>query len=294
LSTLTKVLIILLTTFSLFLCAMVVTYVAHAENQKARADKLQARVNSAERLQQAAEADLVAAKKETQDKEAKFNADVGDLKAEITKLTAQVMELDRQRTKAEQDRDEQIARADIATKVSESQTQLYKEAQTKLAGLEAEKTQRDKELAELNMELMAKLTLLAQRDEEKRQLAEANQDLSNRLNQYLQKYGVMAIPPKVATATTGMALPAASLPVRDLDLSGKIVGVDLQGNLAEVSLGTAQGVRTNMTFHVRRGEQFICDIVIDRVDTDKAVGSLKVFDRNRAEPQVGDVVSTNL
>lgn len=144
------------------------------------------------------------------------------------------------------------------------------------------------------MLLMEKVTLLAQLDEKNKQLAEANQDISNRLNQYLQKYGVMAAPAKLATSETGIVSPAPSQPVRSIDLKGQVVGVDLQNNLAQVSLGAASGVKTNMTFHITRGEQFICDIVINSVDPDKAVGRLTVFDRNRAEPQVGDAISTNL
>ena len=86
----------------------------------------------------------------------------------------------------------------------------------------------------------------------------------------------------------------APQPVQNIALKGRVVGVDFQNNLAQVSLGSAQGVRPNMTFHVVRGEQYICDVVIQKVDPDKSVGQLSVLDRNRAEPRIGDTVSTNL
>jgi hypothetical protein len=294
LSTLTKVLIVLLTIFSIFLCGIVVTYVAHAENQRQRAEGLQSRIKSATDKQKAAEEDLSVAKEAAQKKEAELNAEIGNLKGEIAKLSDRVVEIDRQRTQAEQEKAEQIAKAAIDAKLSESTTQLHIADQATIKELEANQTDRKKELEELNVTLMEKMTLLAQLEEKNRQLAEANQEVSNRLNQYLQKYGVMTAAPKVATPETGIATPVPSLPVRDIALKGKVMGVDLQRNVASVSIGAASGVRTNMTFHVTRGEQYICDIVIQSVDPDKAVGLLSVFDRNRAEPQVGDVISTNL
>jgi uncharacterized coiled-coil protein SlyX len=173
-------------------------------------------------------------------------------------------------------------------------TQLFRGTQDRVKTLEADQINLKKDLDELNVLLMEKMSVVAQLEEKNKQLVEANQDISNRLNQYLQKYGAMATAPKLATPSTGTALPQTTLPVQNISLSGKIVGVDLQNNLAQVSLGAASGVTTNMTFHVTRGEQYICDIVIKNVDPDTAVGQLTVLNRSRAEPRVGDAISTNL
>ncbi len=293
-STLTKVLIVLLTVFSVFLCGIVVTYVAHADNQKKIAEDYRRNVKNAQDKQKGAEQDLAAAKDEFEKKQAELNATIAQLKNEKGTLEAQVAELNRLKTKAEQDMAEQSAKAAIDANLAQSANQMYAAARQEISALTADQTDRKKELDELNVTLMEKMTLIAQLEEKNRQLTEASQDLSNRLDQYLQKYGKMAGQPKVATATTGIALPATTVPVRNIALNGKIVGVDLQNKLAQVSLGSAQGVAPNMTFHVFRGEQFICDIVIDKVDPDKAVGKLEIFDRNWAEPRVGDAVSTNI
>jgi hypothetical protein len=294
LSTLTKVLIVLLTTFSIFLCGIVVTYVANAENQRQKADNLQRRVGAAEKNKEAADADLTAAKDAFQKKEADLNGEIAKLKADITEISAKAETLKTEKAQAEQDKAEQISKAAVDAELAKNTTKLHMDDQDVIKKLEAERTDLKKDIEDLNVALMEKMTLLAQFEEKNRQLTEANQDISNRLNQELQRVGLRPAAPKVATPETGIAAPATALPVRDIALKGKVSAVDLQRNVAAISIGAASGVRTNMTFHVTRGTDYICDIVIQSTDPDRAVGQLTFLDRNRAEPQVGDAISTNL
>jgi hypothetical protein len=46
-----------------------------------------------------------------------------------------------------------------------------------------------------------------------------------------------------------------------------------------------------MKFHVIRGDEFICDILIIDIDAEEAVGILELVQK---QPKVGDNVSTNL
>jgi hypothetical protein len=64
--------------------------------------------------------------------------------------------------------------------------------------------------------------------------------------------------------------------------------------MAEISLGSAHGVKESMKFHVTRGDQFICDVLILDVDTEKAVGILELVQPATGGPKVGDNVSTSL
>jgi hypothetical protein len=61
--------------------------------------------------------------------------------------------------------------------------------------------------------------------------------------------------------------------------------------MAGISIGSADGVKEGMRFHVTRGDEFICDILIIDVDAEEAVGVLEYVQQN---PRVGDNVSTNL
>jgi hypothetical protein len=62
-------------------------------------------------------------------------------------------------------------------------------------------------------------------------------------------------------------------------------------SLVHLSVGTADGVRENMVFHITRGDQFLCDIVVTNVDTDQSAGVLQLV---KQRPQVGDTASTQL
>ena len=84
-----------------------------------------------------------------------------------------------------------------------------------------------------------------------------------------------------------MAPPATD----QISLKGKIVETDLKNNLVTLSIGSADGVKKGMRFHVVRGDTFICDVVITNVDVERSAGTLELV---RQQPQVGDVVSTNL
>jgi hypothetical protein len=46
-----------------------------------------------------------------------------------------------------------------------------------------------------------------------------------------------------------------------------------------------------MRFHITRGDEFICDILVTDVDAEKAVGRLELI---LQQPKTGDNVSTNL
>ena len=57
-STLTKVLLVLQTVFSVFLCGIVITYVGNADHYKKEADTAKSRLGSAQRVADQAEKDL--------------------------------------------------------------------------------------------------------------------------------------------------------------------------------------------------------------------------------------------
>ena len=61
--------------------------------------------------------------------------------------------------------------------------------------------------------------------------------------------------------------------------------------LAQISIGSAAGVRQDMKFYVIRGDRFVANILILEVSPDAAVG---ILDLVQVPPQVGDSVATNL
>ena len=120
------------------------------------------------------------------------------------------------------------------------------------------------------------------------QLLEEKTALQSGLNQSMQRTGKIITAPPITT-TTDRAQVAP--PAVDIGLKGRINAVNLETNLAEISIGAANGVKQGMRFHAIRGDKFICDIVIFEVDPDKAIGKLELIQET---PKAGDIVSTNL
>ena len=290
-STLTKVLIVLLTVFSIFLCGIVVTYVANAENYRETADSQRSQVQSMRNARDAAVRSEEQQKQAAEQLKAELNQQINDLNVATTQIQAQLDAVKRDNTLKEQQVTNQTAAVKLANQAATEQTRLFEDVQQEIETLRADQTKRTKELNETTQTLLDKMAVIAQLQENNRQLTEAKQDAEGRLNQMLQQYGRVAARPETVTPTRAAAQPAPQRTAKKIDLDGKVTGVDPKNRLAEISIGAASGVRQDMKFHVTRGEQFVCDILIFEVYPDKAVG---ILDLIQAEPRVGDAVTTNL
>jgi len=291
LSTLTKVLIVLLTVFSIFLCGIVVTYVANAENQRERADGLNRQLQSAKQTQRKAENDLTQANNEHQNARRDLEAQMNQLRVAMSDLQANLDAVKRENAQLVQQVTDMGAAVEQANALQASQLQQAQAAQQDVVALQAEQTRLDTELKETDQLLIEKMAVVAQLEAKNKQLIESNQELETRLNQYLRQYGKAAVTPQPVTPTPAIVQPAAPSTAKDIGLNGRVTAVDVKNALAEISIGAAAGVKPNMTFHVTRGEQFVCNIQILDVDADKAVGILKLM---QGTPQAGDVCATNL
>jgi cell shape-determining protein MreC len=192
-----------------------------------------------------------------------------------------------------------MAAVQTATTGEQQQRALFVAAQKEVERLKAEQIQREAELKETNQMLLEKLALISDLDGKIRQLTQENQDLGTRVNQYLTKYGQMATRPAttVVQGSPGVQpaqpITTVAAQTRSIALNGQVTAVDLRSRLLEISIGTAAGVRKDMTFHVIRGDRFVADILIMEVWPDRAVGILDIVQAG-LQPQAGDKVSTNL
>ena len=134
------------------------------------------------------------------------------------------------------------------------------------------------------------MAVIAMLDEKAKRLLEEKSELQSRLDQLLQPIGKKAAAPMPVTQVKAIARPAEP-PARDIALQGLVTAVNLKNSMASIFIGTADGVREGMKFHVTRGDEFLCDILIIDVDAEEAVG---ILDLVQQQPRVGDNVSTNL
>jgi len=292
LSTLTKVLIVLLTISSIFLCGIVVTYVANADNYRQMYINLKVEYDAAVTKEESARKQLNLAIEEAGRREQK-------LKDDINALAIQVGQLKTERDEAKRRADEKDLLAnkweDLTTEftnTNEKQRQWLEDTLAKLKAIEVEQIEGDKELKETTAALIEKMTIIETLEKQSRLLLEEKTYLQNELDKLLRQSGRAVAPPVPVTPIKGKVRVAT--PTIDIGLKGLITAVDLENSLAEISIGAASGVKPNMKFHVTRADKFICDIVILDVEPEKAIGALELMDVTKEQPKAGDNVSTNL
>ena len=297
-STLTKILIVLLTLSSIYLAAIFVTYVSHADNWKEAAYHFSKQRDQAINKKVKAESDLDQKKNDYQLQEDEMKVQVTSLKTEVAELNNQLEILKIQKTTLDERIQGWVAMTDTLTKTNEEQGLLLTNTLEELKQVKAERLKQDQQLDDLTKELMEKVAVIGTLDKEKRLLEEERAALREQLQQYQLRIGKEPAPaprvtPRLAPIPAlGPGPTIAPAPrVRDIGLKGLITAIDFNNSVAEISIGSANGVTNGMRFYVIRGEQFICEILIHAVDVERAVGSLQ---RVRYQPKVGDQLSTNL
>lgn len=292
-STLTKVLIVLLTIASIFLCGIVVTYVANADNYKNKFDnqsnKYQAAVESEENATKQLNNTIDDKKIETDE----LGELIASLENDINKLQSDLANAERERDDATQKVNSWAAIVMDFSKTIENNEKLAKGALAERDLKEAELIKQGKELKDTTAALMENMAIVKQLQEESKRLLEEKTELQDKLDQYLRQYGKAIAEPMPVTAVQEAV--RLTPPTKDIDLNGSITEVDLKNLLAEISIGAADGVKEGMRFHLTRSDKFICDIVILDVWPEKAVGWLELLqDQSQDQPQIDDRVSTNL
>ena len=288
-STLTKVLIVLLSLFSIFLCGTVVTYVGNANNYKALYEKAQGEMT------------VLAAEKASAQRQYNEQVDaVGDLKKGFSERI-QLLEDEKGKLMADLRNAERASlqyqkRADswqgILTGSEQTIGNLVvslEAVRQELDKVRADDIEESKEFNELTDRLYETMVQLLVLQAKNRRLLEEMSGLEDQLNLAAGgRAAVVKAGGNVVTPVRGPARAAVSMP-ETIDLKGLVSEVG--ESLVSVSIGSADGVRKDMRLHVTRGDDFICDVVITHVDTNKAAG---VLDLKLDQPKIGDTVSTKL
>lgn len=289
-STLTKILIVLLTLSSIFLCGIVVTYVANADNYRQKYDDLKTDKDSLSKKVE----DLTKQVNENIEQKKQVENKLG---SEITSLKAEKGELQTNLDNAEREKAALLQKVNSWTSITkdfyqtnDKQGQLLKNTLEELNKVQTEQVSQRKELDETTKALEEKMAIIETLQAENKRIQEEKTELQNRLDKFLQPIGKTAAAAVPVTPREEAARPATT-EARDIALQGLVTAVDLKNSMATISIGTADGVKEGMRFHVTRGNEFLCDILIIDADTKEAVGALELVQQ---QPNVGDTVSTNL
>ena len=288
-STLTKVLIVLQVVFSVFLCGIVVTYVANATDFKKDYDRANSSLRSSEQRAAQAEKDK---DKFIEEKKTEF-ADA------LTKITAQdtaiaTLTAERNRLQVENTgMTAQVAKMSSTVTASATTSSQYgeqlKNRQSELTMLERAHTAQTKDLEETNDALMEKMAIVSTQTEKIRRLTEEKTELQTMLDQYNRQYG-KTVPTTSPVTSVHSKARLAPITAPNIGLKGSIAAIDLKNHLAEISLGSAHGIKEEMKFRVTRGDQYVCDILVLEVDAEQSVG---VLDMIQVTPRIGDKIVSN-
>lgn len=292
-STLTKVLIVLLTIASFVLCAIVVTYVSSSVNYKEKYDTLSTQFRGAKENEDNANKQFNDLKAQTDQEKLALNEKIAALQQEISKVEAKLKETEIARDDAQRRADSwQTATRDFA-KTVEVNNKLRTDAETELKNVNAELIKERAQHEETATALREKMAIITQLEDKWKGLLEEKTELQKKLDGMLSQYGKLVAEPVAVTAARDEARVSAM--AKDIDLKGAVTSVDLKNLLAEISIGQADGVKKGMRFHATRGDKFICDVVILDVEPEKAVGWLEMLQQGaELQPRVDDKVSTNL
>ena len=149
------------------------------------------------------------------------------------------------------------------------------------------------------MELLAKQSIIGDLEADKKAFEQDISQLRRKLDSYLQRRGTeparyVPITSRSETAMVRSPLGAGTPPSEQpIGLKSTITNIDAKNALAEISLGSAHGVRGGMRFFVTRQAKFICVIEIIDVEPEKSIGQIKQIQPG-FQPQRGDSVVTTL
>jgi len=289
LSTLTKILIVLLTISSLFLCGIVVNYVATAENYKEKWSTGEAERDGLEKKLDARAKQVNETIADKQRLEQKLRRQITSLKTEIEKLRSDFKNIKREKITLEERVNGYMSKVEGFTKTNDQQGLLLKNTLEELKKVQDENIRLEKNLKETSATLLDKMAMIETLETGKRRLLEKNADLQKSLDKLLMAGGEAVAEPKPVTPLKGPAKPAEDI-TREIALKGLVTEVDLKNSMASISIGKADGVREGMIFHSTRGDEFICDILIIHVENEKSVGILELVQQPL---KVGDNAATN-
>ncbi|MCE5340834.1 MAG: hypothetical protein LLF92_06865 [Planctomycetaceae bacterium] len=279
-STLTKILIVLLTFLSVFLCSMTVIYVMTATNYKQAYESLQTDYAGLQEKSNTYEQQVVEKTRQIGELSNKLDAEISSLKADKAKIEQDLKNITREKA----DLDERVKTlATAALKFEETVGGMQgnlTQTRNELEQARGESIKLSKNLDEITQSLDEKMAQLESANNEKKRLLEEKDKLEKQIS------GKVVDFQPVTSTENGPAVQAIESG-NPVSLQGKVTA--LEGALATISIGSADGVEKGMVFHVTQNDNFICDIKITDVDTEVSAGTLELVQQ---QPRVGDIVST--
>jgi len=285
LSTLTKVFTVLVSLLSIFLCGVVITFITNANDWKTAYQKQETIAKAAQIQALAAQMDRAKSLQRNQMILTRIQTNIDEVQKLNSELTRQLLE--EKKSAADQKASAATAVETVKTlretiqNMYDAQLQLQKALDQDRAKMIAAQTQMIELTRQLNGARVEgeQLKTNWRREIEKNTLLE---DENANLRQKVEKVTLGPsefVPEKRVTLTSPAKL---GVPIR-----GQIT--EVRGEMVAISVGSASGVRPDMTFLITRGQRFLGNLKIIHVEPGEAVGQL---DNQQGAVVKGDSVAT--
>ncbi|MCL4198086.1 MAG: hypothetical protein KJZ69_11405 [Phycisphaerales bacterium] len=278
--TLTKVFIVLWALLSVFVMALAVPLVMNNDTWKARYQKENGLRIAAENSAKLASRDLDLANIAKAQSESALNKIITDLREELASKTTQVADLRSRAATLQQEKDAIEAQINRLTAAAETNANIIKTQGEEITRRRDESLQLMARAIELEDQLRDTLSRLDVSLAAQRTLQEQMQELREQLA------GGGAAPSQ-AGAEAGPPIPSPLV-------SGRVMSVaqGADGNrYVEVNLGSRDGVSENMKFLIARGGNFLGNLIITKVELNRAVGYVEL---EQGQVQINDEVRGGL
>ena len=285
-STLTKVFVVLLVVFSIFFTVMTVATVARTTNWREVATSYEEHARIADAKLRGLIASNAAELASLRDSLKTQLDRVAELEGQVQQGSSQAAEFEAQlkQAAAEKSSAEAISRGLLAQlQVAEAERAEYRRQRDTLEDGNVDLTRRNIDLNERVNEQIAQIAVL---------LAEKRQ-FEQQINILRTENEQLALSARVPSAAAGMEEPhgvamhgvQAVTPVSATPVRGRVL--ETSGDLATLSVGSADGVQKGMIFVVHREGTYVADIKISVVDPDQCAGRIV---QQQSAPQPGDQV----
>ena len=282
-SPLTKIFIVLLAVASVAFAMSTVSFVAQTNNWRKLAEDYYAARNIAETkmvnqsaAQAAEKANWLDARRESLREGGALKAQLQEAQQNVAKANAELAQL-----RAEKSSTDALARnltgqLDLASVGRDNEQKQRQSFQERNIELETRNIDLNKRVNELT----AQVQVLVEQQRQFTQQINILREENDKLAAISRRAATGAFEAATADGVTPLE-PVAGTPIR-----GRILEVD--GKLATISVGSADGVQANMTFVIYRGANYIGDLRVTDVEPHRAAGTIV---HAQGTPRVDDLVA---
>jgi hypothetical protein len=292
LSVLTKVFVVLVAFLSVLLVALIIPFVANTEDFRVQLYQEATRRVGAEAAAREKQSEITRLQSGESERYALLQGDKRRLTDTIVQLTTEVAENQADVQLLESEKAKRDADMSRLTAAAEQLGQITDTQRTELSQRRSEAVSSNTRIIELedtNNSLTSQLETLAR---QVRQFKEGKTVLVAKNKTYEEAMAKLDRATRDKILDTGQS-DSETPYVPNFSIEGAVVGVDTMDDstYVEVDLGQSDGVELNMKFWVHRGGAYVGNLVIVKVDTDKAAGRM-TYTQFGLEVTVGDAVLT--